>query len=53
MSTLDTSADARARLKVDAPRPDEQNLLAWTGDPNDAGDTKSGTLSVYLSQGVV
>lgn len=37
MSTLDTSADARARLRLDAPQPYEQNLLAWTGDPNDAG----------------
>lgn len=37
MSTLDTTRDARAKLKYDADLPSEQNLLAWTYDPNMAG----------------
>lgn len=37
MSTLNTSADGRANLRLDHPLPHEQNLLQWTGDPNDAG----------------
>lgn len=37
MSTLNTKADGRANLLFDQPLPSEQNLLAWTGDPNDAG----------------
>lgn len=37
MSILDPVAEARARLNHDKPVPEDQNLLAWTGDPNDAG----------------
>lgn len=37
MSTLDTTRDARAELKYDADLPSEQNLLAWTHDPDMAG----------------
>ncbi|MEU6397873.1 hypothetical protein ABZ867_12935 [Streptomyces cinnamoneus] len=37
MSTLNSAIDARANLMLDMPLPQDQNLLAWTGDPNDAG----------------
>ncbi|MFC9821378.1 hypothetical protein ACFWG6_30860 [Streptomyces erythrochromogenes] len=37
MSTLNTSADGRATLLLDADLPSEQGLLAWTYDPNMAG----------------
>lgn len=37
MSILDPIDEARQRLAHDKPTPEEQNLLAWTGDPNDAG----------------
>lgn len=37
MSILDPTSKARDRLHHDKPVPEDQNLLAWTGDPNDAG----------------
>lgn len=37
MSILDPVNEARDRLNHDKPVPEDQNLLAWTGDPNDAG----------------
>lgn len=37
MSILDPTQEARDRLNHDKPTPQDQNLLAWTGDPNDAG----------------
>lgn len=37
MSILDPISEARDRLNHDKPVPQDQNLLAWTGDPNDAG----------------
>ncbi|HKZ21156.1 MAG TPA: hypothetical protein VJQ57_13730 [Acidimicrobiia bacterium] len=37
MSILDPISEARDRLAWDKPVPQDQNLLAWTGDPNDAG----------------
>lgn len=37
MGTLNTGTEARANLLLDLPLPSEQGLLAWTGDPNDAG----------------
>jgi len=37
MSILNPVDEARARLHHDKPCPEDQNLLAWTGDPNDAG----------------
>lgn len=37
MSILDPVNEARDRLRDDKPVPEDQNLLAWTGDPNDAG----------------
>lgn len=37
MSILDPVSEARDRLNHDKPVPEDQNLLAWTGDPNDAG----------------
>lgn len=37
MSILDPVSEARDRLRHDKPVPEDQNLLAWTGDPNDAG----------------
>jgi len=37
MSILDPVSEARDRLHHDKPVPEDNNLLAWTGDPNDAG----------------
>jgi hypothetical protein len=37
VSILDPIQEARDRLNDDKPVPEDQNLLAWTGDPNDAG----------------
>lgn len=37
MSTLNSAADGRAQLYLDADLPSEQGLLAWTYDPNMAG----------------
>lgn len=37
MSILDPTDEARARLNQDKPIPQDNNLLGWTGDPNDAG----------------
>lgn len=37
MSILDPISEARDRLHHDKPVPEDNNLLAWTGDPNDAG----------------
>lgn len=37
MSILNPVDEARSRLNHDKPVPEDQNLLAWTGDPNDAG----------------
>lgn len=37
MSILSPVSEARDRLNHDKPVPEDQNLLAWTGDPNDAG----------------
>lgn len=37
MSTLNSAADGRANLYLDADLPSEQGLLAWTYDPNMAG----------------
>jgi hypothetical protein len=37
VSILDPVSEARDRLHHDKPVPEDQNLLGWTGDPNDAG----------------